>query len=521
MTAVTLRGGSVADGSGREPVRMDVSFDQNGVIAMGVDIPVIGDLVDVNERMVLPGFIDTHLHAMPLLGEARELVEAALLSQGVTSVILGSDGIGPCPGGTPALSYANDYFGGIDGPSPRSFDDVRTVQELLCAVDGASRINVGYLVPAGTVRQVVMPNDPAPADASAVDSMMDLVTQGLEQGALGLASGLEYVPGAWASTAELVAMCRPVGEAGAVHASHMRGYENAAGDAIDELTIIGSRTGARSHVAHLRAPARVAAAALDRADELGEVVTFDSYPYSVGATLLAMRAIPRGLQVPDPDRMIELLLDRDIAMDLRRHWADRIEELGAYVVAHSGMSILGDLDGLTLRAVADRMSVPFEVAVGELLVASRLTVSCLVPPGSGASGEADFLQLMDDRRHMGCSDGIFLGGAPHPRGWGAFARMLSLQLGRPGGWSWGDAAWHLSGHAAQRFGIALRGRLCRGAVADVVVLDPSVLRDNASYPEPRRHASGVDRVYVAGIEVFRHGALVGAAAGRALRRAGA
>jgi N-acyl-D-amino-acid deacylase len=126
-------------------------------------------------------------------------------------------------------------------------------------------------------------------------------------------------------------------------------------------------------------------------------------------------------------------------------------------------------------------------------------------------------QLLRDSRQLASSDAIFLGSAPHPRGCGTFARLLGRHVRDLGDWTWGEAARHLSGHAAERFGLVGRGTLAPGTIADIAVVDPVDVRDNASYQDPTLTASGVDTVVVAGQIAVDHGELTGVTAGRALR----
>jgi N-acyl-D-amino-acid deacylase len=175
---------------------------------------------------------------------------------------------------------------------------------------------------------------------------------------------------------------------------------------------------------------------------------------------------------------------------------------------------------MTLPDVAARLGLtPAEAAV-HLLVATRLRASCVFaqpPTNSPDSVRA----LLRHRAHVGGSDAIYApvggGGRPHPRGWGAFARFLAEHVRTLGDWTWHDAVTHLSTRPAERFALAGRGVVAPGAVADLALVDPDRVRDEATYEDPRRPASGVDDVLVAGVPVLRDGSLTDALAGRPLR----
>jgi N-acyl-D-amino-acid deacylase len=517
VTVTMLQGGLVVDGSGAGPVRADVVLDGAVVVAVGPEILPQGRVIDVSGRYILPGFVDPHVHALPLLGPDREEIEQALLSQGVTSVILGGDGVGPCPGGAAARDYAASYFLGIDGPSVALLDAVDNVQDLMRACNGTSRINIGYLVPAGTVRQAVLPDTARPANDLERGRMAQMVEQAMDEGALGLATGLEYVPGAWATAEELATMCRVVARADGVHASHMRHYEAGVDQGIAELADVAHITGVRTHVAHLRAPSSIARESLDAVEAQGVRITFDSYPYVVGCTLLAMRALPRDLQSPAPQDLLARISDKGVRTSLHAIWSAREAEFGQYRLAGAGCHEYREHEGMTLGEAAAAIRSTLPDYMEELIRASAASATCLVPAG-GVSDETDMTDLLRDARQMACSDGIYVGGKPHPRGWGAFAKLLQDHVGEGRAWDWGQAAWHLSGHACERFGLARRGRIESGRVADLVVLDPDEIRCNADFRTARNPASGVERVFVSGTEVFAEGLLVGSAVGNWLHR---
>jgi len=157
--------------------------------------------------------------------------------------------------------------------------------------------------------------------------------------------------------------------------------------------------------------------------------------------------------------------------------------------------------------------------VVELLVADRLQVGCVFerrPPTS----EESVRTLLRDDRHTGGSDAIYLGGHPHPRAYGAFGRLLGRHVRELGDWTWPQAVVHLAARPADRFGLAGRGRVREGFVADLVVLDPDRVGDRATYAAPRELAVGIDDVLVGGVPVLAGGDLTGARPGRGLTRSG-
>lgn len=212
---IVLRGGSVVDGTGSEPRAADIEISDGRIARIG-DIPAEpgGQVVDCTGRLVLPGFIDAHAHADGAVFDPD--VQLALLRQGVTTVIGGQDGVSYAPGDG---VWASRYFAAINGPHPSYRGG--GIAGLLSGYDGTIPLNAAYLVPAGTVRHEVMGMDDGPADASQLARMQALVATGLAEGALGLSTGLDYVPGIFAGTDEIARLCEPVAAADALYVTHM------------------------------------------------------------------------------------------------------------------------------------------------------------------------------------------------------------------------------------------------------------------------------------------------------------
>ena len=474
-------------------------------------------------RVCLPGLVDAHCHAAAAVFEPA--VQLALLRQGVTTVVVGQDGIGPAPSDEASHRWSGEYFASLDGESPRLRPG--SMARWLGSYDGAVPVNVGAFVPHGSLRYLACGAAQRPSTSGEIADIARLLAQGLDDGALGLSTGLEYVPAAWATRDELVALLGVVAKYGRVHSSHMRGYEAAAPEAVAELVDLAQTTGAATHIAHYHGDAAMLGGLLDRGHEVGVDLTFDSYDYLRGCSLLAMVALPRWLPLADAAATLALLsrpsgvplrlLDHLAGLDdlwprTRLAWAD-----GADPVTGEA---LGWTSGLTVPEVAGRWCVTPAEAALRLLVGTRLGASCVFeqpPTNSAASVEA----LADREEHMAGSDAVYVPfsgeGLVHPRAWGATARWLAEKVVRQEMWTWGDAVQHLSARAVRRFGLGARGRIEAGAVADIVLAEPSQLRDRATYEAPRLLATGIDDVLVAGLPVLAGGELTGQTPGRGLR----
>lgn len=520
--SVLLRGGRVVDGLGGEPRRADVLVVGDRIAGVGTDLAGAAgsEVVDCTDRYVLPGLVDAHSHADA--GVFAPEVQLALLRQGVTTVVAGQDGVSYAPGDG---SYATTYFGALLGPHPAYRGG--GVASLLTAYDGAVPVNVAYLVPHGTVRDAVLGGaERAPTDAE-LAAMETLVRRGLAEGAVGLSTGLDYVPGLFADADELARLCVPVAEAGGVYVTHMRGgYEHAAAVGVTEVVEICRASGVRGHLSHYHGPGELLVALLDEAAAAGVALTFDAYPYRAGCTLLSMPVLPPDLLREPVDVAVARLRDPAYRARLLADWMPTVASVPAagpgwearVRLAFVGAERYAWAAGLTPTEAAARADADVHAFLLDLLAESALAVTAVMPVPDPRRVD-DLALLVRDPRHMGGSDGIYLGSHPHPRGWGSFARLLGRHTRERGDLTWGQAAAHLSGHPVARLGLGHRGRVEPGALADLIVVDPSTVTDEATYPDPRRPAVGIDDVLVAGVPVLRAGALTGATPGAAIRHA--
>ena len=509
-----LRGGTLVDADGAR--RGDLVLEGGRVV--DADPTTAGAVVDASGRLVLPGFVDAHSHADAVVYEPE--VALALLRQGVTTVVAGQDGVSFAPGDG---GFATRYFAALNGRHPTYRGS--GVAALLAGYDGSTPVNVGYLVPAGTVREQVRGLRPGPATAAEVVAMQDLVAAGLADGALGLSTGLDYVPGLFAGTDEITALCRPLAAVDGLYVTHMRGgYEENAATGLDEVVAICRAAGVRGHVSHLHARSALVRQLVDRAREQVDL-TFDSYPYSRGSSLLSMLLLPPELLGAGVAACAAALADPAVRADVLGTWVPVLAaraDMGprwAEQVRYAHVAAPGYdwLPGLTLAEAAEQAGTSAAELGLQVLAASDLEVGVVMR--TPVERDDDELALaFTHPAHVGGSDGIYRGAAPHPRGYGTFARYLQVFAAERGDLSWSDCVRHLSALPAERFGLTGRGTLRPGACADVVLLDPGSVRSRATYEDPRALAEGVDDVWVNGERVLADGRLTGATSGRGLRR---
>lgn len=515
MSRTALRGGTLVDAGGAH--RGDLLLEGDRVVAG--DVRDADTVVDCTDRLVLPGFVDAHSHADAAVFEPE--VAQALLRQGVTTVVAGQDGVSFAPGDG---AFATRYFAALNGRHPTYRGG--GVAALLAGYDGTTPVNVGYLVPAGTVREQACGLRPGPATAAEVTAMQELVTAGLADGALGLSTGLDYVPGLFADGDEIAALCRPLAAVNGLCVSHLRGgYEDNSAAGLDEVVQICFEAGVRGHVSHFHARSALVRELMDAARTRVDL-TFDSYPYSRGSSMLSMLLLPPELLRSGVDACAAALTDPAVRThvldtwlpvliaraDLGPGWAQNVR------YAHVAAPEYGWLLGLTLTQAGQRADTSAAELGLRVLTASNLEVGVVMATPLERD-DAELAGAFTHPAHLGGSDGIYRGAVPHPRGYGTFARYLQVFAVERRDLSISDCVQHYSTMPAARFRLADRGSLQPGGFADVVLLDPDAVRSRASYAEPRALAEGIDDVWVNGTQVLAGGELTGATSGRGLRRA--
>src|SRR4051812_19958185 len=273
-----LRGGWVIDGSGGPAFRADVALLDTMIAAVGrLDSSGAAQVVDVSGLFVVPGFIDAHVHGDLML--LADPIHLPALRQGVTTYIIGQDGSAFAPGGPATLDYMRRYTAGFNGSPPGVDAEWRTVDEYLARVDRATALNVASLIPNGNVRMEVMGLDPRPARDDEIAAMQGLVRRGMDAGAVGLSTGLDYIPSRYADAREIAALCEAIVPDGGIYVTHMRGYGPKAPEGMSEVYEIARSSRVSAHVSHYNGPADLLLPLIDQGRALGLDLTYDTYPY--------------------------------------------------------------------------------------------------------------------------------------------------------------------------------------------------------------------------------------------------
>ena len=513
-----LKGGRVIDGSGAPPFRADVGVLGETVSAVGnLSAATAPTVLDVADHYVTPGFIDAHVHGDLML--LADPVHRAALKQGVTTYIIGQDGCSFAPGSRETIDSMRRYTAGFNGNPAEIPTDWDGIPEYLAKFDRTTTCNVAYLIPNGNVRIEVMGHEDRPATDEEIRAMQRLVRVAMEAGAVGLSTGLDYIPSNYADAREIAALCEAIVPDDGVYVTHMRAYGKRAAVGMEEVYEICRRSGVACHVSHYNGPADLLLPLVDRGLAMGIDLTYDTYPYLAGSTILGMVALPGWVQAGGVDETLERLGDPAVQGRLRAEWFGGelpypLDQMHLAAVAHPDWRWA---EGKTVALAAEEAKQSRGDFVVDILRASGMAVG-VVAFRSGDRTDEDVRAILRHPAHMAGSDGIFCGGHPHPRGWGAFARYLGRHTRELGDYTWAEAVTHLSGHAARRYRLTDRGMVRPGFAADLAIFDPAEIADRSTYADGRREAVGMAHVLVNGQLVLKDGEPTGVTPGRALRR---
>ena len=508
--SVLIKGGRVVDGSGAPAVAADVAVEGDRIAAVGPGLRgEAGRTIDAAGLMVAPGFIDIHSHSDLVLDTCPSA--ESKVRQGVTTEVVGMCGFSPGPVSPAREELVRDWMGGI-GNKPRitwhSFgeylDHVRSL--------GPS-VNVVQFVGHGALRLATVGADNRPATADEQAAMQRLLAEGLDAGAFGYSTGLVYAPSVFASTEELIGLARSMAGRGGLYFSHVRGEAATLEPAYVEAIRIAEEAGVPVQIAHVKASGRENWGKMEGALRMiadararGVDVTGDVYPYPAGSTKMDS-LLPGWMQDGGIARLLERLADPaarrraidDCLVDGER-WRTSSGLLGWDEVmvatcsqpALAGKS-LAELARLTGREPAQAMM--------DLVLSERAGVSMI---SFGQSEENVAIVIADPHTMIG-SDSLSLHagpgphpGKPHPRSYGTFPRVLGEYCRERRLISWETTVHKMTGKPAAKLRLRDRGLVRTGYAADLALFDPATVRDEATFPDPHRHPTGIPYVLVNG-----------------------
>ncbi len=479
------------------------------------------EVVDGRGLLLCPGFIDMHTHSG--LISFTDPFLTPKLAQGFTTEVISPDGLSPAPVSRARWRERQAYLRPLEGNGPDTWRWA-SVGEYLDALDETKpALSLVPSIGHGAVRDLVLGNGRVAATREHLEAMRHETRLGLEAGCRMLSFGLVYLPGAYADTGELVAVAEVAAEFGAPLVPHVRNEGSGLLEAISEMIDVARRAGAPLHLSHLKSLADESL--IEPLLELLESgaaeidLTFDQYPYGAGSTLLAS-ILPGWAQEGGAEGTLRTLGSRTerrrIAHDVAHGlpgWENILGTLGPenIEIANAGPPNEDTL-GLTLVEIASGRGCDPVAAALDLIRESRLDVTMVL---HYASDEAVRTIAQHPLMLVG-SDGVF-GARPHPRLYGTAPRFLGRFAIRDGLIAVEEAVARLTARAADRLGLTDRGRIAVGKRADLVLLDPALYIDTATYADPARRPEGLAGVWVAGRSVWQNEAPTGARPGGVVR----
>jgi N-acyl-D-aspartate/D-glutamate deacylase len=497
---VVLAGGTIVDGLGNPRFHGDVGIKGSRMVAISADGLSVDDadlVVDVSGLIIAPGFIDNHSHSQTTIHE-HPLAEN-FTRQGITTLI------------------ASLHSG--DQPWP--------LDEYAASLQIAP--NIGFFAGHSWARTQILGMENRPPDHDELQAMRDLVEESMRQGALGLSTGLLYVPANYAETEEVIELAKVAAQHGGIYVTHMRNEASGLIDSVNETIRIAEEANIPAHINHHKVvgaaqwgQSELTLALIDAARENGIDITHDLYPYTASSTRsavlfpqwsLAGGAGEFARRIADPEQnqlireeMRDIIMNDRTGSDLRRI---------QFRVLYSDESY----NGKRLADLAADRGLPNDLETGiDLIIELQQKGGFSVI--FHAMDEADVIRILKHPLAMIETDGdpvSYGDGFPHPRSYGAFPRILSRYVRELGVLTLEEAVRKMTSMAADQYNQRERGRIVAGAYADLVVFDADTIHDEATYEDPHRYPTGIHHVIVNGRFVIRSGALTGERPGMWIR----
>ncbi len=498
---VLVRGGTVIDGTGAPGYRADVAIRDGRIVEVsteGIAPEEARSVADATGRVVTPGFIDNHAHVQQTIAD-HPLAEN-FLRQGITTL------------------SASLHSGSQPWP----------LETFASSLEMAPNV-VFWAGHTWTRRQVLGVEDRAPSSAE-LDEMRALVEESMRQGAMGLSTGLLYVPANYAETEEVIELAKVAAEHGGIYVSHMRGEGAGLLASVAEVIRIAEEAGIPAQINHHKAAgagqwgwSERTLAMIDSANASGLSVVHDLYPYMAGSTGSSV-LFPQWSLAGGREAFAERISDPDtrarIETEMRTIWRT---DWGGEDLARVQFRVVPSdrgYDGRTLADYATDRGLPPD----DLDVGIDLAIELQLRGGFSAiyhiMDEADVIRIMQHPLAMIETDGDAVGygvGFPHPRSYGAFPRVVARYVRELGVLTLEEAVAKMTSMPARWLGQADMGVIAEGMRADIAVFDPEILADRATYADPHQFSVGIDHLLVNGVPVIRDGGLTGAKPGRWVR----
>ena len=520
---ILIKNGNIIDGTGKIEYPADIGIRDGKIVAIE-NYGILRDdsaaqVIDAKSLKVSPGFIDIHSHTDT--GLFINPNAESKIRQGVTTEVSGQDGSSVAP----RKNHLDDDE--YDTPN-KKWSTFPEFFELL--EKNKSAVNFVTFVGQGTLRAFVVGQDDRIATKEEIEQMKVLAREALDQGVYGISSGLEYTPGSFASTEEIIELCKVMSTKGGIYSTHMRNEADAVIEAIEESIRIGKEAGVPVNISHLKLQGKAnwdkidqAFALIENANGNGQKVTMDRYPYTAFSTGLS-NLFPLWCRDGGKERFLERLQNKNDLIEIKKYVLAKVASLSSWdavLIAGVKKEENKKFEGKTIQQIVSvNNEDPFEFTRQLLLEENGNVAMC----GFGMSEEntsrilANPLCMIASDASARATYGKLSEGNPHPRSYGTFPRFLGRYVRQNKIVSLPEAIRKITSFPADTLGITDRGRIVKGMKADVVCFDYENLIDKSDYVNPHQYSQGIKFLLVNGQVVIEKGEHTGKLPGQILKR---
>lgn len=474
-----------------------------------------GHIIDAQNNIVCPGFIDMHAHSgLVALTNPRHEPK---VRQGITTELIGVDGNSYAP--FAAAADFDDFVllnAGLDGRPPKG-QRWSSVSEYLALFDRKTSCNFAYVIGNSALRIGSVGWKDRKATSDELQTMRRLIRQGMYEGAFGISTGLTYPPGSYADTPELIEISREVADLRGIYVTHVRyPLGDRFMDPFKEAIQIGRRSGVPVHISHLHnanaGGARKLLPLVDDARAEGIDVTFDSYAYPYTSTRL-VSILPEWAHSGGPHVLLDLMRSTDGRKQIAESFASRPRSWSSILLANFGRPANKKWEGRSVDSISKQLGKSVPDTICDLLLEENLDLAYTSLGGN----PVNIREFFRHEAHMVGSDALLIGDFVNPRTYGNYPTILGDFVREESTLGLEEAIRKMTGFPAQRLGLQDRGILKDGMLADIVVFNPNTVQTAATIDDPKQHPIGIDYVFVNGTAVINEGNHTGATPGLALR----
>ncbi|HBF5830727.1 TPA: D-aminoacylase [Clostridioides difficile] len=522
-----IKHGLIVDGNKTTAYEGDILIENEKILKISQDLNEEADkVIDAKGRVICPGFIDTHSHSdLVILVNPYNEVK---IRQGITTEVLGQDGISMAPLPQEHISSWRKNLAGLDGESDEIDWKYETTENYLKMMDyNGVGLNETYLVPHGNVRMEAMGLEDRPATKEEIQKMCEITERELKAGAIGLSTGLIYIPCAYSLTEEIIEMCKVVAKYDGVFVVHQRSEADTILTSMEEIIEIGKQSGVKVHFSHFKVCGKAnwkyipqVIELLEKAEKEGIRVSFDQYPYAAGSTMLGV-VLPPWAHSGGTDKLIERLSDENERAKMKKDIANGIEGWDNFIE-------FAGIDQIFVTSVKTEKNKDTIgkslLEIGKMRGKDPLDATFdLLKEEENAVGMVDFYGLEEhiigfmkrDEQNV-CTDGL-LAGKPHPRAYGSFPKILGRYVRELNVLTIEEAVYKMTKKAATSFSIKDRGELKEGYFADIVIFDKDTVSGCDDFINSMQYPTGIDYVIINGNCVVEEGKYNKIKAGKVLK----